>query len=76
MRLGFRPAEYAALLGVSVTHIWRGIKAGRIKTVDVNDVKIVPRSHAIEQGIITADDRMPVRVLEKMLDEAKAKSVA
>jgi hypothetical protein len=51
-RLGFRPAEYAALTGVSLTHVWRGIKNGKIKTVDINGVQVIPRSHAIEQGII------------------------
>jgi hypothetical protein len=58
MRLGFRPAEYAALLGVSATHVWRGIKNGTIKMIDVNGVGIIPRSHAINEGIITKDDHV------------------
>jgi hypothetical protein len=49
-RLGFRPAEFAALTGVSVVTIWRGIKDGKIDVVDLNGVRIIPRKFAIAQG--------------------------
>jgi hypothetical protein len=55
-RLGFRIAEFAALLGVSHVTIWRGIKAGKIDFIDQNGVKIIPRAFAIKAGYITADD--------------------
>jgi hypothetical protein len=55
-RLGFRPAEFAALTGVSPVTIWRGIKSGKIKTIDHCGIKIVPRAFAIERGFITESD--------------------
>src|ERR1700722_15702156 len=38
-RLGFRPAEFAALTGVSYVTIWRAIKSGKSEVVDQNGVK-------------------------------------
>jgi hypothetical protein len=55
-KLGFRPAEFAALTGVSPVTIWRGIKTGKIETIDHCGIKIVPRAFAIRAGFITADD--------------------
>lgn len=52
-RLGYRPAEFAALTGVSYVTIWRRIKRGDIKTVEIGGVKLIPRAFAIEQGLIT-----------------------
>jgi hypothetical protein len=55
-RLGFRPAEFAALIGVSYVTVWRGIRAGKIRTIDHCGVTIIPRAYALEAGFITADD--------------------
>lgn len=55
-RLGFRPAEFAALIGVSYVTVWRQIKAKKIKVVDQNGMKIIPRSYAVERGYITDND--------------------
>ena len=55
-RLGYRIAEFAALTGVSVPTIWRGVKAGKIVVIDHCGVPIIPRAYAIERGFITADD--------------------
>jgi hypothetical protein len=52
-RLGFRPAEFAALLGVSYPTIWRGIKSGKIDVVDQNGIKIIPRAYAVKVGLIS-----------------------
>lgn len=52
-RLGFRPVEFAALIGVSAPTVWRAIKRGDIPIVDQNGIKIVPRSYAIKAGYIT-----------------------
>ena len=55
-RLGFRVAEFAALIGVNPVSVWRGIKAGKIDVIDQNGIKIIPRAFAIRKGYITADD--------------------
>ena len=55
-RLGFRPAEFARLTGVSPVTIWRGIRDGKIETVDHCGIKVIPRAFAISAGFITADD--------------------
>ena len=52
-RLGFRPAEFAALIGVSYVTVWRGIKSGKIDVVDQNGIKIIPRAYAVKAGYIT-----------------------
>jgi hypothetical protein len=52
-RLGFRPAEFAALIGVSYTTIWRGIKSGKIDVVSQNGITIIPRAYAVKAGYIT-----------------------
>ncbi len=57
-RLGFRVGEFAALIGVSHVTIWRGIKNGKIKIIDLNGVKIIPRKFAISAGYISADDKI------------------
>jgi hypothetical protein len=57
-RLGFRVAEFAALIGVSNVTIWRGIKSGTIDIIDLNGIKIVPRSFAIRAGYISQDDKV------------------
>jgi hypothetical protein len=57
-RLGFRVAEFAALIGVSHVNVWRGIKAGKIDIVDQNGITIIPRKFAIEKGYIAADDQV------------------
>jgi hypothetical protein len=55
-RLGFRVAEFAALIGVSNVTVWRGIKAKKIKVIDMNGVKIIPRRYAVDAGYISQDD--------------------
>ena len=55
-RLGFRPAEFAALIGVSYVTVWRGIKSGKIKVIDQNGIQIIPRSFVVEAGYISVDD--------------------
>jgi hypothetical protein len=55
-RLGFRPAEFAALIGVSHVTVWRAIRDGNIRVIDQNGIKIIPRSFVIEAGYITSDD--------------------
>jgi hypothetical protein len=57
-RLGFRVAEFAALTGVSVVTVWRGIKRGKVETIDHLGITIIPRSFAIKRGFITADDNV------------------
>lgn len=57
-RLGFRVAEFAALLGVSTPTIWRGIRAGKIEVVEQGNMKIIPRSYAVRAGYITDDDKL------------------
>jgi hypothetical protein len=57
-RLGYRPAEFAALTGLSYPTIWRRIKSGQIKAVEIGGVKLVPRAFAIECGLITDDARV------------------
>jgi hypothetical protein len=54
-RLGFRPAEFAALIGVSNVTVWRGIRDGKIDVIDEGGIKIVPRSYAIRKGYLTRD---------------------
>ena len=55
-RLGFRPAEFAALIGVSLRHGLARHQAGKIEVVDQNGIKIIPRSYAVKAGYITPDD--------------------
>jgi hypothetical protein len=57
-RLGFRVAEFAALLGVSHVSVWRAIKAGKIDVIDQNGIKVIPRAFAIKRGYITVDDNV------------------
>ena len=57
-RLGFRVGEFAALTGVSVVTVWRGIKSGKVDAIDHLGVKIIPRAFAIKRGFITADDNV------------------
>ena len=52
-RLGFRPYEFAALIGVSRVTIWRWVKEGKIPTINENGIKIIPRSYAVKAGYIT-----------------------
>ena len=52
-RLGFRPAEFAALTGVSYVTVWRGIKSGKIDVVEQNGMKIIPRAYAVKAGYLT-----------------------
>lgn len=55
-RLGFRVAEFAALIGVSDVTVWRGIKSGSIEVIDQGGIKIVPRRFAVSKGFIDASD--------------------
>lgn len=55
-RLGYRTSEFARLCGVSVPTIWRQIRDGKIETVEIGGVKLIPRSFAIKRGLITTDD--------------------
>ena len=56
-RLGFRPAEFAALIGVSHVTVWRGIRSGKIEVIDQNGIRIIPPPlRWSRHGYITADD--------------------
>jgi hypothetical protein len=55
-RLGYRVGEYAKMLGISYVSVWRSVKSGKIRTVTVGGVKLIPRAVAIEQGLINKDD--------------------
>ena len=55
-RLGFRVGEYASLLGISYTSVWRHIRDKKIETVVVGGVRLIPRAFAIRQGLITDND--------------------
>lgn len=57
-RLGFRVTEFAAMTGVSTVTIWRQVRAGKIKTVTVGNIQLIPRAHAIQSGLITSDDNI------------------
>src|SRR4051812_11551089 len=49
-RLGFRVAEFAALNGMSVPSVWRGIRDEKIPVVMVGNLKIIPRVYAVQIG--------------------------
>jgi excisionase family DNA binding protein len=57
-RLGFRVGEFASLLGVSYTTIWRHIRDQKIETVVVGGVRLIPWSYAVQRGLITSDDNV------------------
>ena len=57
-RLGFRVAEFAALIGVSHVSVWRGIKSREIDVIEQGGIKFIPRAYAIRRGFITADDNV------------------
>jgi predicted DNA-binding transcriptional regulator AlpA len=56
-RLGFRINEWTSLTGTSRPTIWRQIKDGRLKIVNVNGIKLIPRSEAVRLGLL--DDHAP-----------------
>ena len=51
-RLGFRINEWSRLTGTSRPTVWRQIKDGRLKIVDANGIKLVPRSEAVRLGLL------------------------
>ncbi|KWV61129.1 hypothetical protein AS156_25775 [Bradyrhizobium macuxiense] len=51
-RLGWRPVEWARLLGVSPSAIYLQIAQGKLPVIKVGATKIVPRSVAVEAGLI------------------------
>jgi hypothetical protein len=51
-RAGWRPLEFAAMIGIGKTELWAQIKAGKIKVVDQDGIKIIPRSFAIKAGYL------------------------
>ena len=55
-RLGYRPAEFAALTGLSYVTVWRQIKNRKIDVIDQGGIKMIPRSYAIKAGYITEND--------------------
>jgi hypothetical protein len=52
-RLAYRIGEWSELTGTSRVTTWRAIKAGRLKIVDVNGIKLIPRSEAVRLGLLT-----------------------
>ena len=52
-RLGFRPAEFAALTGVTYVTVWRAIKRGEIEVVYHCGIKIIPRAFAVKAGFLS-----------------------
>jgi transcriptional regulator of acetoin/glycerol metabolism len=52
--LGWRINQWAVLTGTSRPTIWRQVKDGRLKLIDVNGIKLVPRSEAVRLGLIAA----------------------
>ena len=55
-RLGFRVNEWCTLTGTSRPTVWRQVRDGRLKLVDVNGIKLVPRSEAVRLGLLDAPD--------------------
>ena len=53
-RGGWRPEEFAALIGISKAKVWQSIKQGTIPTVRQDGIQIIPRSYAIKQGYLDA----------------------
>jgi predicted DNA-binding protein (UPF0251 family) len=53
--LGFRINEWGRLTDTSRPTIWRQIKDGRLKVVDVNGIKLIPRSEAVRLGLLDED---------------------
>jgi hypothetical protein len=51
-RLGFRLTEFAALIGISIPTLWRRVRAGEIRVIDLGGTKIIPRSEAVRLGLI------------------------
>jgi hypothetical protein len=51
-RFGWRIFEWVALTGTSRPTVWRQIKRGKLKVVDVNGIKLIPRSEAIRLGLL------------------------
>ena len=49
--------EFAAASGISLATLWRYVKEGKVKTVKIGNVKLVPRSEAQRLGLIAADER-------------------
>jgi predicted DNA-binding transcriptional regulator AlpA len=56
-RLGWRINEWTALTRTSRPTIWRQIKDGRLKIIDVNGIKLIPRSEAVRLGLLDAGAR-------------------
>jgi hypothetical protein len=52
-RAGWRPLEFAAMIGISRSEVWQQIKDGKIQTVDQDGIKIIPRSFAVKAGYFT-----------------------
>ena len=44
---------------------WRGIKSKKIQVIEISGVKIIPRSFAIEKGLITADDTVGTKPAQR-----------
>ena len=55
-QLGWRMGEFAAASGISLATLWRYVKDGKIKTVKIGNVKLIPRSEAQRLGLIAADE--------------------
>ena len=51
-RLGYRIGEWSEVTGTSRVTTWRAIKNGTLKIVDVNGIKLIPRSEAIRLGLL------------------------
>ena len=51
-RLGYRISEFAALVGVSVPTAWRWARDEKIKTIDINGMRLVPHHAVVEAGLL------------------------
>ena len=56
-KFGYRINEWGRLTGTSRPTIWRQIRDGRLKIVNCNGIKLVPRSEAVRLGLL--DDHAP-----------------
>jgi hypothetical protein len=53
-RLGWLISEWEALTGTSRTTIWRQVRDGDLRLIQIGQIKLVPRSEAVRHGLIDA----------------------
>lgn len=52
--LGWRINEWVLLTGTSRPTVWRQIKSGQLKVVNVNGIWLIPRTEAVRLGLLAA----------------------